>query len=125
MSEHVAVLNIGGILLVTVPADLDETAVRSLQEDLSARIVATAAHGVILDVTAVDSVDTFVGRRLSVIASVASLLGARPVLVGIRPAVALTLVQLGVELHDIAKARDLDAGLRKLGALAAKEPAPQ
>jgi anti-anti-sigma regulatory factor len=79
MSEHVAVLNIGDILLVTAPADLDETAVFSLQEELSARIVETAAHGVVIDVTALDSVDTFVGRRLSVIASVANLLGARPV----------------------------------------------
>ncbi|MFF3748743.1 STAS domain-containing protein [Streptomyces kronopolitis] len=63
--------------------------------------------------------DTFVGRRLSVIASVANLLGARPVLVGIRPAVALPLeqlgVELGVELDDITEGRDLDAGLRELG----------
>ncbi|MFB7560930.1 STAS domain-containing protein [Streptomyces brevispora] len=96
-----------------------------LQEDLSARIVDTAAHAVVIDVTALDPVDTFVGRRLSVIASVANLLGARPVLVGMRPAVALTLVQLGVELGDITKARDLDSGLRELGACAAKGPAPR
>lgn len=123
MSEHVAVLSIGGILLVPVPANLHETTVLSLQEDLSARIIDTTAHGVVIDVTALDSVDTFGGRRLSVIASVANLLGARPVLVGIRPAVALPLVQLGVELDDITEGRDLDAGLRELGARRARGPA--
>ncbi|MFE9846239.1 STAS domain-containing protein [Streptomyces goshikiensis] len=103
MSEHVAVLNVGGILLVTVPANLDETAVIPLQEDLSARILETAAHGDVIDITAVEVIDTFVGRRLSVIASVANLLGARPLLVAMRPAVALTLAHLGVELDDVAK----------------------
>lgn len=100
-------------------------AVLCLQDDLSARIVERAARSVVIDVTALDSLGTFVGRRLSVIASVATLLGARPVLVGIRPAVAPTLVQLGVELDAITKARDLDAGLRELGARAAKGPAPR
>ncbi|MFC8230718.1 STAS domain-containing protein [Streptomyces sp. NPDC057287] len=116
LSERVAVLSVGGVLLVTVPADLDESTVVSLQEELSARIVEKAAHGVVIDIAAVGFVDTFVGRRLSLIAAVAVLLGARPVLVGMRPAVALTLVHLGVELNDIAKARDLEAGLSVLSA---------
>ncbi|MFD0305243.1 STAS domain-containing protein [Streptomyces sp. NPDC127119] len=116
MNEYVAILRIGGVLLVTVPAGLNDTTLVFLQEKLSQQIVKKAAHGVVIDITAVDTVDTFVGRRLSLIASVTVLLGARPVLVGIRPAVAVTLVQLGLELDDIAKARDLDAGLRMLSA---------
>ncbi|MFI8008378.1 STAS domain-containing protein [Streptomyces sp. NPDC086010] len=115
MSAHVAILSIGGVLLVTVPADLDETALASLQEELSSQIMKKGAHGVLIDITGVQVVDTFVGGRISVIASVARLLGARPVLVGMRPAVAQTLVQLGVELDGITRARDLDAGLLALG----------
>ncbi len=95
----------------------------SPQDDLSPRIVKRAARGVVIHVTALHSVDTFVGRQLSVIASVANLLGARPVLVGIRPAVALPLLQLGIELDDITKARNLDAVLRELGARRTRGPA--
>lgn len=114
MSEHVAVLNLGGILLVTAPTDLGEETVVRLQEDLCARIVETCAHGVVIDITGVDVIDTFVARRLSTIAAVAKLLGARPVLVGIRPQVALTMVQLGIDLHDLRTAHDLEAGLTAL-----------
>lgn len=113
MSEHIGVLNIGGVLLVALPSDLNETAVASLE--LSAQIVEKGAHGVLDDITGVQVVDTFVGGGLSVIACVARLLGAHPVLVGIRPGVAQTLVQLGVELNDIPRTRDLDAGLLALG----------
>ncbi|MCX4417328.1 STAS domain-containing protein [[Kitasatospora] papulosa] len=115
MSEHIGVLNIGGVLLVALPSDLNETAVASLQEELSAQIVEKGAHGVLDDITGVQVVDTCVGGGLSVIASVARLLGAHPVLVGIRPGVAQTLVQLGVELNDFPRTRDLDAGLLALG----------
>lgn len=114
MSERVAVLGIGGVLVVTVPAFLDEETVVALQEELCARIVEKGAHGVVIDITALDVVDTFVGRRLSTIASVANLLGAQPVLVGMRPVVALTMVQLGLDLDGIDKGRDLDAGLALL-----------
>ena len=82
---------------------------------LSAQVVEKGAHGVLDDITGVQVVDTFVGGGLSVIASVARLLGAHPVLVGIRPGVAQTLVQLGVELNDFPRTRDLDAGLLALG----------
>ncbi|WP_404200059.1 STAS domain-containing protein [Streptomyces tauricus] len=123
MSEHVAVLGIGRVLLVSVPADLDEETVVTLQEELCARIVEKGAHGVVIDITALDAVDTFVGRRLSTIASVASVLGAQPVLVGMRPVVALTMVQLGLDLDAIDKARDLDAGLAILRHPCAKDAA--
>ncbi|MFD9586194.1 MULTISPECIES: STAS domain-containing protein [unclassified Streptomyces] len=116
MSERVTVLRMGSVLLVIVPSGLDEATVVTLQEELTTRIAQVAAQGVVLDITAVDVIDTFVSRRLSLVASGAVLLGARPVLVGMRPAVALTLVQLGIELHGIAKARDLEAGLQLLGA---------
>ncbi|MET9930483.1 MULTISPECIES: STAS domain-containing protein [unclassified Streptomyces] len=111
-----AVLSIGGVLVVVVPAVLDDAAVVSLQEDLSFRVADKGARGVVIDLSAVDVVDTFVGRRLSLIASVAGMLGARPVLVGVRPTVAQTVVRLGVGLDDMTTVRDLDAGLKLLGA---------
>ncbi|MFF6836443.1 STAS domain-containing protein [Streptomyces sp. NPDC012438] len=110
------VLSIGDVLVVIVPAVLDDAAVIALQEDLSFRIVDQAARGVVIDLSAVDMVDTFVGRRLSLIASVAEMLGAHPVLVGVRPTVAQTVVQLGVDFDDMAVAHDLDAGLKLLSA---------
>jgi rsbT antagonist protein RsbS len=116
MSENVAVLAVGDVLLVVVPGALDETMVLRLQEELCVQIVEKAARGVVIDITGLDVVDTFVGNRISSIASAAGMLGARPVLVGMRPAVAQTLVQLGVELSGVAKARDLEAGLAALRA---------
>ncbi|MFJ5934063.1 STAS domain-containing protein [Streptomyces sp. NPDC093071] len=111
-----AVLSIGDALVVVAPAVLDDAAMVSLQEDLSLRVVDEAARGVVVDLSAVDVVDTFVGRRLSLIGSVAGMLGARTVLVGVRPAVAQTMVRLGVGFDGLTVAHDLDAGLKLLDA---------
>ncbi|MFC8587360.1 STAS domain-containing protein [Streptomyces sp. NPDC057217] len=111
-----AVLGIGDVFVVVVPAVLDDAAVISLQEDLSFRVVDEAARGVVVDLSAVDVVDTFVGRRLSLIGSVVEMLGARPVLVGVRPDVAQTMVRLGVDFDGMTVAHDLGAGLKLLDA---------
>jgi rsbT antagonist protein RsbS len=114
VSERVPVLRIGQVLLVSIQTDLDDQSVMLLQDDLAARVVDTGAHGVIIDITAVEIVDSFVGRMLSTIASISRLLDARTVVVGMRPAVAITLVELGLSLGGVRTALTLEKGLRAL-----------
>ena len=114
MSERIPVLQIGHVLLVSIQTDLDDHAVMALQDDLAARVVATGSHGVIIDITAVEIVDSFVGRMLATIASISRMLDADTVVVGMRPAVAITLVELGLSLGGVTTALTLDKGLRAL-----------
>ncbi|MGW3635590.1 STAS domain-containing protein [Streptomyces sp. NPDC005122] len=114
MSEQVPVLQIGQVLLVSIQTDLDDQAVMVLQDDLAAKVVETGAHGVVIDITAVEIVDSFVGRMLATIASISRLLDAQTVVVGMRPAVAITLVELGLSLGGVRTALTLDKGLRVL-----------
>ena len=114
MSERVPVLQIGHVLLVSIQTDLDDQAVLNLQDDLAARVVDTGAHGVVIDITAVEIVDSFVGRMLATIASISRLLDARTVVVGMRPAVAITLVELGLSLGGVRTALTLEKGLQVL-----------
>ncbi|MFJ8010096.1 STAS domain-containing protein [Streptomyces fagopyri] len=114
MSERVPVLRIGQVLLVSIQTDLDDNAVMNLQDDLAAKVVECGAHGVVIDITAVEIVDSFVGRMLSTIASISRMLDAQTVVVGMRPAVAITLVELGLSLGGVATALTLDKGLRVL-----------
>jgi rsbT antagonist protein RsbS len=114
VSERVPVLQIGQVLLVSIQTDLDDQAVMLLQDDLAARVVNTGAHGVVIDITAVEIVDSFVGRMLATIASISRLLDARTVVVGMRPAVAITLVELGLSLGGVRTALTLEKGLQVL-----------
>ncbi|QMU77212.1 STAS domain-containing protein [Streptacidiphilus sp. PB12-B1b] len=114
MSERVPVLRVGQVLLVSIQTDLDDQAVMLLQDDLAARVVETGAHGVVIDITAVEIVDSFVGRMLATIASISRLLDARTVVVGMRPAVAITLVELGLSLGGVRTALTLEKGLQFL-----------
>ncbi|WP_327270770.1 STAS domain-containing protein (plasmid) [Streptomyces sp. NBC_01218] len=114
MIEQVPVLRIGKVLLVSVQTDLDDETVLLLQDDLAAAIVEAGAHGVVIDITAVEIVDSFVGRMLATIAALSRLLDARTVVVGMRPAVAITMVELGMSLHGVRTALTLDKGLRML-----------
>ncbi|ALU95866.1 anti-anti-sigma factor [Streptomyces sp. TSRI0445] len=114
MSERVPVLRIGDILLVSIQVDLEDQTVLDLQEDLAEQIVARAARGVVIDITAVEIVDSFVGRMLATIASISRLLDAETVVVGMRPAVAITLVELGLSLGGVRTALDLEKGLALL-----------
>ncbi|MFD4276017.1 STAS domain-containing protein [Streptomyces cyaneofuscatus] len=114
MTERVPVLRIGDILLVSIQVDLEDQTVLDLQEDLAEQIVARAARGVVIDITAVEIVDSFVGRMLATIASISRLLDAETVVVGMRPAVAITLVELGLSLGGVRTALDLEKGLALL-----------
>ncbi|MHA6758590.1 STAS domain-containing protein [Streptacidiphilus sp. PAMC 29251] len=114
MSERVPILQIGDVLLVSIQTDLDDQAVLTLQDDLAARVVESEAHGVVIDITAVEIVDSFVGRMLATIASISRMLDAETVVVGMRPAVAITLVELGLSLGGVRTALTLEKGLRAL-----------
>jgi rsbT antagonist protein RsbS len=129
--ERVPVLNLGDVLLVSIQVDLSDEIALRLQDDLSERIVATSARGVIIDITALDIVDSFVGRTLSTIAGISRVLDAETVVVGMRPAVAITLVELGLSLSGVQTALNVELGLQRLrGKLAAygigaADPAPE
>ncbi len=112
--DRVPVLALGDVLLVSIQVDLEDQLALALQEDLSDRIVSTGAHGVIIDITALDIVDSFVGRMLATIAAVSKVLDAETVVVGMRPAVAITLVELGLPLRGIRTALNVDLGLKLL-----------
>ena len=114
MSDRIPILRIGDTLVVSVQFDLEDQTVLNLQEDLADQIVAKSAQGVIIDISALEIVDSFVGRMLATVASISRVLDARTVVVGMRPAVAITLVELGLSLGGVSTALDLEKGLAKL-----------
>ncbi len=118
--ERVPVLKIGDFLLVSIQVDMEDQIALQLQEDLSERIVQTGVHGVIIDITALDIVDSFVGRMLSTIAAISKVLDAETVVVGMRPAVAITLVELGLSLNGIRTALNVERGMELLARRARK-----
>jgi rsbT antagonist protein RsbS len=114
--QRIPVLRFGDVLLVSIQTDLQDDAALALQDDLASEIVATGAGGVIIDITGLDIVDSFVGRMLSTIASVSRVLDTETIVVGMRPAVAITLVELGLSLGGVRTALDVERGLRLLDA---------
>ncbi|MCM3882310.1 STAS domain-containing protein [Frankia sp. R82] len=114
--ERIPVLKLGNLLLVSIQVDLEDRLALNLQDDLAERIVATGARGVLIDISALDIVDSFVGRMLSTIAAMSKLLDAETVVVGMRPAVAITLVELGLDMPGVRTALTLEHGLALLGA---------
>ena len=123
--ERIPILKMGDILLVSIQIDMDDKTALALQEDLTEKIVTTGAHGVVIDITALDIVDSFIGRMLATIASVSRILDAETIVVGMRPAVAITLVELGLSLPGVRTALSLELGLRLLGLTwATPTPAP-
>jgi rsbT antagonist protein RsbS len=114
VTDRVPVLKIGDVLLVSIQTDLEDQSVLDLQEDLSERIVGTGARGVVIDISALEIVDSFVGRMLAAIAAISRVLGAETVVVGMRPAVAMTLVELGLSLGGVRTALNLEQGLNQL-----------
>lgn len=112
--QQIPILKIGSFLLVSIQIDLQDQTVMALQEDLASQIVKTGARGVIIDISAVDIVDSFIGRMFSTIASMSRLMDAETVVVGMRPAVAITLVELGLSLEGIRTALNLEQGMRLL-----------
>lgn len=121
MTERVPILRFGEVLLVSIQTDLDDQAVLNLQDDLAERVAATAARRVVIDISAVEIVDSFVGRMLATIAAISRVLDAQTVVVGMRPAVAITLVELGLSLGSVRTALNLDSVLRDLGQSRADE----
>lgn len=114
MTERVPILSIGDVLLVSIQIDLQDQSAIALQEDLAERISATGARGVVIDISAVEIVDSFIGRMFATIASISRLFDADTVVVGMRPAVAITLVELGLSLGEVRTALDLERGMRIL-----------
>jgi rsbT antagonist protein RsbS len=114
--ERIPIYKIGSNLLVSIQIDLADRDALALQDDLSNKIVETGAHGVVIDISALEVVDSFVGRMLSTIAAVSRVLDARTVVVGMRPAVAITLVELGLSLPGVETALDVERGMEKIAA---------
>ena len=112
--EQIPVLKLGDFLLVSIQVELHDELVLNLQDDLTSRIQRTHARGVLIDISALEIVDSFIGRTLGQIAAMARVLDATTVLVGMRPAVAITLVELGMSLKGIRTALDIDKGMALL-----------
>ena len=109
--EKIPILKMGDFLLVTIQVDMHDRLAMTLQEDLTEKIVKSRAHGVLIDISALEVVDSFIGRMLGNIAGMASLLDAATVLVGMQPAVAITLVELGLSLPGIRTALNVERGM--------------
>jgi rsbT antagonist protein RsbS len=109
--DRIPILKLGQVLLVTIQVDMHDELAAALEEDLTQRIVTVGARGVLIDISALEIVDSFMGRMLDNIAAVSRILDADTVVVGMRPAVAITLVELGLSLHGVKTALDVDKGL--------------
>jgi len=114
--ERIPILKLEDILLVSIQVDMHDQLALTLQDDLTQKIVATRANAVLIDISALEMVDSFMGRMLGNIASMSRILDAQTVVVGMRPAVAITLVELGLSLPGIRTALNVDAGLALLRA---------
>jgi len=114
--EHVPILRMGDYLLVTIQVDMHDRLAMTLQDDLTNRIADTGARGVLIDISALDMVDSFIGRMIGNIAAMSRVLDAQTVLVGMQPAVAITLVELGLSLPGVRTALDVQKGMALLRA---------
>ena len=112
--DRIPILRIGATLLVTIQVDMQDQTALALQDDLAAQIIKTGADGVMIDISAVEMVDSFVGRMLTRISSVAHILSAETVVVGMQPAVAITLVELGLSLEGVRTALNVERGMTML-----------
>ena len=113
-SLRIPILKIGDVLIASIQVALHDSSAVQFKEDLLNRIYETQARGLIVDLTAVEVVDSFIGRLISDIASMAGLMGTRVVITGLQPAVAITLVELGLELPQVLTALNLEKGLTML-----------
>jgi rsbT antagonist protein RsbS len=109
--ERIPVLKMGDCLLVTIQVDMHDRLAVALQDDLTTKISSAKARGVLIDISALDVVDSFIGRTLGNIAAMAQVLDAHTVVVGMRPAVAITLVELGLDLPGVRTALDVEKGM--------------
>jgi rsbT antagonist protein RsbS len=114
--ERIPIIKLGSCLLVSIQVDMHDQLALQLQDDLTTRITETAAQGVLIDISALEMVDSFIGRMLGNIAAMARVLDAETVVVGMRPAVAITLVELGMSLEGVRTALDVEKGMALLAA---------
>ena len=112
--DRIPILRMGRFLLVSIQVDMHDQLALALQDDLTDRIAKTGARGVLIDISAVEVVDSFIGRMIANIAAMARILDARTVLVGMQPAVAITLVELGLTLPGVQTALDVERGMALL-----------
>jgi len=114
--ERIPILKMGPYLLVSIQVDMHDRLALQLQDDLTARIAKTGARAVLIDISALDTVDSFMGRMLGNIAAMSRVLDAETVLVGMQPAVAITLVELGMTLPGVRTALNVEKGMELLSA---------
>jgi rsbT antagonist protein RsbS len=114
--ERIPILRMGDFLLVTIQVDMHDRLALALQDDLTNRIAETNAHGVLIDISALEIVDSFIGRMIANISGMARVLDAQTVVVGMQPAVAITLVELGLSLPGVRTALNVERGMRLLRA---------
>lgn len=116
IGQRIPILRFGSSLLVSIQVDMDDQMAVLLQDDLSSAIVASGAHGVLIDISALDVVDSFIGRILGTIAAMSRILDAQTVVVGMQPSVAITLVELGLSLKGVRTALNIERGMEILRA---------
>ena len=112
--ERIPILKLRNLLLVTIQVDMHDRLAMQLQDELTARISETGARGVLIDISSLDIVDSFIGRMIANIAAMARVLDAQTVVVGMQPAVAITLVELGLTLPGVRTALNVDKGMALL-----------
>lgn len=114
MNTRIPILKLKDCLIVSIQWELDDQTALSFQEDLLNKLHTTSAKGVVIDLTPIDFIDSFIAKVLGDVIGMSSLMGAKVVITGIQPAVAITLIELGIRLENIATALDLENGLEKL-----------
>ncbi|HEX6161425.1 MAG TPA: STAS domain-containing protein [Thermoanaerobaculia bacterium] len=115
--ERIPILKMGRFLLVSIQVDMDDRTAMSLQDDLTAQIVKHKAKGVLIDISSLDVVDSFIGRMLANTAAMARILDADTVVVGMQPSVAITLVELGLSLTGVRSALNVERGMELLNVM--------
>ena len=122
--DRIPILKLEDVLLVSIQVDMHDQLALTLQDDLTQKIVATRARAVLIDISALEMVDSFMGRMLGNIAAMSRILDAQTVVVGMRPAVAITLVELGLSLPGIRTALNVDSGLALMRKVLARPDEP-
>ncbi len=112
--DHIPILKVDSFLLATIQIELHDELAMTLQDDLTEKLLKTGSHGVLIDISALEIVDSYIGRMLSQISSIVRIMDATMVLVGMRPAVAITLVELGMTMPGVRTALNVDKGLALL-----------